>query len=97
MRGSEQAAGMRRLLEDYDNLRAALAWAADTGEAETLGRLTVALLTFWYRRGLFSEGRQWLERELAIDGLSVALRVRALGGVGILAAEQIYASLKAGS
>ncbi len=46
---------------EYDNLRAALAWARDQGAREEGLRLAGALGWFWFRRARFSEGQYWLE------------------------------------
>ena len=46
---------------ERDNVRAALSYLADVGEAELRLRLTVALTRFWYVRGHLTEGRGWLE------------------------------------
>ena len=59
------AALARSARADHDNLRAALAWAVDHDAAGAL-RLGAALSDFWHMRGHLSEGRQWLERVLAV-------------------------------
>ena len=64
-RGSDQAYWLGRLAEEHDNFRAALHWAW-TNQATTIGvRLGIALRGFWYTRGFYAEGWQWLERLLA--------------------------------
>src|SRR5262249_10859258 len=50
---------------DYDNLRAALRWSIDAAEFELGLRLANGLWLYWYVRGLYAEGRGWLERLLA--------------------------------
>lgn len=62
--GPEQAGWMRRLEIEHDNLRAALHWSFDGGEAETGTRLAAALWLFWFTRGHSTEGRSWLEKAL---------------------------------
>jgi predicted ATPase/DNA-binding XRE family transcriptional regulator len=57
-----------QLEEEYDNLRAALGWAVQNREAETGARLAIALWRLWIERGHTSEGRQWMEAVLALDG-----------------------------
>jgi predicted ATPase/DNA-binding CsgD family transcriptional regulator len=71
---------------DFDNIRAALDWAAN-GNGRDLGlRLAAAMIPFCANRGLFREGQAWLERALrSSPGASGALRARALWGVGMLA------------
>jgi predicted ATPase/DNA-binding CsgD family transcriptional regulator/Tfp pilus assembly protein PilF len=56
---------LTRLDTEHDNLRAALAWALDSGEAELAQRIAFRLSTFWYVRGHQSEGLLWAERALA--------------------------------
>ena len=58
---------LERLDDERDNLRAALAWAAERGEIALGLRLVGAVWRYWYDRGLFVEGRRWLELFLALD------------------------------
>jgi len=89
LQGPEQARWMARLARAHDNLRAALTWALDHGDAETAVRMGAALWSFWLTHGYLSEGRRWLEAGLAQStALPPALRALALRGAGILTAEQ---------
>jgi tetratricopeptide (TPR) repeat protein len=78
---------------EHDNLRAALRWSAETGEAETGLRLAGALWQFWFHRGYGSEARGWLEGALErgergrAPARTVA-RAKALLGAGTMAWEQ---------
>src|SRR5262249_8375234 len=47
---------------EHDNMRAALQWACDTGDALAGLQLAQALWGFWRRYGYNSEGRAWMER-----------------------------------
>jgi predicted ATPase/DNA-binding SARP family transcriptional activator len=83
-----------RVSGEHDNLRAALSWSAavetrrDSGPAAGL-RLAGALWRFWWIRGFPQEGRRWLETSLgAATSAPVEIRARALGGAGVLAADQ---------
>nr|MBA2277405.1 hypothetical protein [Chloroflexia bacterium] len=70
---------MARLNVDHGNLRAALAWAIDRRATETALRLVGALVSFWFYRGEFPEGRAWAERAIAMDGnVPPPIRVNAM-------------------
>jgi predicted ATPase/DNA-binding XRE family transcriptional regulator/Tfp pilus assembly protein PilF len=93
LQGPEVGAWVSRLEKEIGNLRAALQWAAERGEAERGLRLAVALRRFWDLRGYLSEGRAWLERFLALAGgdshaLPPPARASALNALGVLAAAQ---------
>jgi tetratricopeptide (TPR) repeat protein len=62
---------------EHDNLRAALGWALEH-EPHSALRLAVALWQYWLTRGLFAEGRRWLEAALAVVPQPSAMRTRAL-------------------
>jgi predicted ATPase/class 3 adenylate cyclase len=94
--GKEQQEWLDRLEDEYDNLRAALAWAGEhahrgDNEAVEIGlRIGGALWRYWYMRGLYTDGRAQLERTLALpdevlQACSPASRTKALNGAGILA------------
>jgi predicted ATPase len=74
LKGPWQAAWLRRLEAERDNLRAALQWAHEIRDAELGLRLAGALQWFWLMRGYFTEGRVLLERALAAAGGSPAAR-----------------------
>jgi predicted ATPase/DNA-binding CsgD family transcriptional regulator len=50
------------LKAEYDNVRAALAWLDDSGNAEGIARLAGAIWWFWLSQGPRSEGKRWLDR-----------------------------------
>ncbi len=78
--GPGQVDGLRRLQREYDNIRAALEWGLSSPARAAKGiELAIALIWFWVKRGLFEEGRRWLERALSLAGPGV-LRARALMG-----------------
>ncbi len=79
-----------RLTCEQDNLRAALKWLTETGDAQWALRLGSALFRFWESREYLSEGRVSLAKVLRMPGASVPtkLRGRALFAAGILAAVQ---------
>ncbi len=88
--GQRQVVWLERLRREHDNLRAALRWSLEKAENEedqqrsrdgremTL-RLSGALWMFWWVRGHWSEGRNFLERALTDSaGASIAVRAKAL-------------------
>jgi predicted ATPase len=72
-----QSRWIARLAEDYDNLRAALAWTRHA-EEDIFGRLVAALGHLWAIRGLFGEGRRWVDEALALREWDPGLRDRIL-------------------
>jgi predicted ATPase len=87
---AERGIWLDRLEAEHDNLRAALAWSAGHDETETGLRLAGALLSLWWVRGHLSEGRAWIDRLLALQGVDArtAVRAKALNTAGILARRQ---------
>jgi predicted ATPase/DNA-binding SARP family transcriptional activator len=86
LRGPDQSIWLERLQAELDNFRSAFAWAVEHGEAELALRLGSGLIEFWIVRADWSEGRNWLERALALPGhADPAVRMRALRAVGELA------------
>ncbi len=67
LRSPGQLTWLRRLEAEHDNLRAALAWAVERPEPDAhLGLAAAAALGwFWYMRGHWSEGNEWLARARA--------------------------------
>jgi len=84
--GASDQAEWRTLLEaDHDNLRAALRFSLDAGDAATALQLCALLWRFWFERGYLSEGRLWLDRSLAASSEASPALARALSGNGVLA------------
>ena len=54
-------AWLSRLDDEYDNLRAALAWALADAEPLTLYRLALPLTRYWYARGTWHDGLAYLQ------------------------------------
>ena len=80
MEGSvKQAEQLARMAADYDNLRAALEWARDTGEDEVLLRLAAAAGPYWRSRSLtHREARPWLTLALERASSPPAARMKVL-------------------
>ena len=89
-RGPESRVWLDRLEAEHDNLRAAIAWSLNEPDgAQAALELVAGLWRFWEIRGYLVEGRQWLERVLAITTGDVSrIRADVLTGAGILAAGQ---------
>jgi predicted ATPase len=85
-----QTGWMDRLESESQNIRAALEYLIEAGNAEWGLRLGVALFRFWERRELLTEAREWLGKLLNIPAgaAPLTLRVRALFCAGVLASEQ---------
>jgi tetratricopeptide (TPR) repeat protein len=87
--GPQQGTWLERLELEHDNLRAALAWLATSGDVDRWLCLAGALAPFWERSAHLSEGRRWLEEGVAASGgASVSARAKALAGAGLLAHAQ---------
>jgi predicted ATPase len=77
--GLEQTAWLERLEREHDNLRGALRWAVERGEAEMGPRLGAVLWRFWWVHGRLSEGQRWLEAALSQDAGALPIaRAKAL-------------------
>jgi predicted ATPase/class 3 adenylate cyclase/DNA-binding CsgD family transcriptional regulator len=87
LKGPQQAVWLERLEQEHDNLRAALQWSLEPAQAgpgiKIAFRLCEALEVFWDVRGLYSEGRAFLEQALASgEGVAASVRARALNAAG---------------
>jgi predicted ATPase/class 3 adenylate cyclase len=85
--GDIQGEWLDRCEEEHANVRAALRWAIDRGEAGPAQAAAGALWRFWQQRGHLAEGRQWLEETLAMPSgqAPTAARAKALAGAGGIA------------
>ena len=83
--GADQLAWHARLLADYENLRATLAWFLRHDEGGAALQLASALVLFWFNRALYRDGLHWLELVLhdTADDKAPA-RAGALWGAGFL-------------
>jgi predicted ATPase/DNA-binding CsgD family transcriptional regulator len=70
--------GVVMLERDVGNLRAALRWLLDQGDAERAGRLGAVLARFWMYSGRLAEGRAWLAELLPLEGMTLGTRGRLL-------------------
>jgi predicted ATPase/DNA-binding XRE family transcriptional regulator len=81
LHGPRQGRMLDRLEQDQANLRLALRWAEEAGEAELGLRLAVALEWYWKWRGNRTEGLRWLTAALASGGAALPPALRARGVV----------------
>ena len=83
LRHHDQVACLRRLRVEQENIRSALEWSLSSPPYMEQGlELAGALFWFWTKRGLFEEGRLWLERALAV-GVDAPARLRAVAFIGL--------------
>jgi tetratricopeptide (TPR) repeat protein len=94
LRSASQMQSAAWLERDHDNLRSALRWFVERGQAEQGLRLGTALWPFWWMHGHLQEGRERLADVLALAAaransreLMVA-RAAALNGAGVLTHQQ---------
>ena len=92
--GPGQVDQINRLSAEHDNLRAALTWTIETGDAETGLRLAGAMTPFWDACGLLGEGQHWLTEVLNLSPANAnsqelrLMRAKALTARGNLARNQ---------
>ena len=88
--GSQAVNWMRRVHDEHDNLRQAINWAGESGQALSGLRLGYALHYYWLNYGYWSLGRELLERLLALPEAAghTSIRADALNLVGDLATQQ---------
>jgi predicted ATPase/transcriptional regulator with XRE-family HTH domain len=55
---------LARFDQEQDNIHAALAWSLDSGRIEPSLRLLYHLFFYWFRRGLYREGAEWISRAI---------------------------------
>jgi predicted ATPase len=72
----DQTVWLDRLNIEYDNIRAAMNWAA-VADVRLALRLGAALYRFWYVRGYWGEGRRWITDLLELEGTQVHSELRA--------------------
>ncbi len=93
--GPDQAAWLDQLEREHDNLRAALQWSLERGEAEHRMEMALrfggVLRRFWLVHGHLNEGHIFLERALArSEGTTASVRAKALNSAANIALNQGY-------
>jgi predicted ATPase len=85
LNGAQPEPWVARLAADLDDLRAAMDWAAETGDLRALVDLTEPIVRFWFERGLSREVHRQLHDASAAPGLPDDERVRGLQAAAALA------------
>jgi predicted ATPase len=88
--GAKGAERLESFALEHDNIRAAVEWLTETGDAEWGLRLGAALFRFWETREYLAEGRDSLGKLLKLAGAAAPTkaRERALFAAGVLAIAQ---------
>jgi len=82
----EEAEWEAMMEEEYDNLRAALAWASTRQKVDGELRLASRICKFWFSRGNVGEGYRWVDAALAKSrGAAPPLRAKLLHGAAAFA------------
>jgi predicted ATPase/class 3 adenylate cyclase len=86
--GEPEELAVEAMAAEIDNLRAAVDFGIDTGDAPLVRSITVALPMYWLMRDRYAEARAWLERALAISDVEDETRVRLLLAAATMAYRQ---------
>ena len=78
IKGWDQVEWLDRLEAENDNLRAAIGWLIEAGDAPTAARFGKPLGMYWVMRTRHTEGRLWMEQVLSSEDLPAQMRGRAL-------------------
>ena len=84
LRGPGQLDWLARLETEHDNLRVAMAWGLESGDADIAQRIAAALTWFWSIRRHVAEAGEWFDRVLAAEGDSTEARASALVQAGFI-------------
>ena len=76
------------LEREIHNLRAAVDFGLETSDAELVRTITVAMPMYWQLRGLYAEGRSWVDRALELTDIEDDTRRRLLSALGVIAYAQ---------
>jgi len=82
--GAEQTLWMERFFSEHDNIRAALGWLIQTGNADWGLRLARAVSQFWLQHAHPTEGLDWITALLKLPGGSGPMRMRILAAASAL-------------
>lgn len=81
---------LARMHREQPNLREAMEFSLSSPEGTQAGlEMATSLFPFWYARGLFTEGRRWIERALASKAEQpTTLRIKGIYAASVLATRQ---------
>jgi predicted ATPase/DNA-binding CsgD family transcriptional regulator len=85
LHGAQPEPWVARLAADLDDLRAAMDWAAETGDLRGLVGITEPIVRFWLERGLSGEMHRRLHNAAEVPGAPDDERVRGLNTAAALA------------
>ncbi|MDX6490253.1 MAG: hypothetical protein QOD43_498 [Gaiellaceae bacterium] len=85
VRGPHARAALYTLEMRHDDFRAALSWLLAHDRGDEAQCLAASLISFWDTRYYADEGRQWLDRALALTPTSSEWWVKAAAGAALLA------------
>lgn len=85
LHGAQPQPWVARLAADLDDLRAAMDWAAETGDLNALVGITEPIVRFWLERGLSREMHRRLHDAAQVPGAPDDERVRGLNAAAALA------------
>ena len=89
LNGPEQKEWLERFEQDHDNFRMALTWALKHNNSEKALSLSGILGWFWNTLGYYSEGREWLNKALALPNKPLMpARALTLSSAGWMAMQQ---------
>ena len=74
LRGGTGPAWRTRLLTEWENVRAALDWFIETGDADSALDLTESVAWLWFLQGDPHEGARWLDDALEVPGAGAHAR-----------------------
>ncbi len=83
--GGQPEPWVARLVADLDDLRAAMDWAAESGDLRALAGITEPIVRFWFEHGLAGEVHRRLHDAADARGVPDDQRVRALMTAAALA------------
>ena len=86
--GEPEEGPVAQLEQEIADLRAAVDYGLETGDTELARGIISGLVEYWLERGLYGEGRAWVERALALDDSRDGRRRQLLASLGIIAYAQ---------